>query len=328
MKTGNTLLLGQNDDGRRLDRILRKAFGDIPLSAIHMALRKGKIRVNGIIRPPEYLCKAGEIVEYFLRLAPEPPSPPSRDGFGSPAAPSLELSLILLETPDLLFLDKPAGLLVHDGDNSLEAMVRRYLSGKLDASQSFAPGPLHRLDRNTSGVIAFSRSISGARVFSEALRQGLASKTYIALLEGQAGEPELWNDLVVRDGTTRKSRVEGREELHEPTSGAKEAIAEMVPLLANDHATLALIRLLTGRTHQIRSQAAAHGHPLLGDRKYGSPSKELRYYLHAWKLSFRTRLFDELPPEIIAPLPRYFIEKAQSIFSIDEKGVYSKLRHF
>jgi 23S rRNA pseudouridine955/2504/2580 synthase len=234
----------------------------------------------------------------------------------------------LLETPDLLFLDKPAGLLVHDGDNSLEAMVRRYLSGKLDASQSFVPGPLHRLDRNTSGVIAFSRSISGARVFSEALRQGLASKTYIALLEGQAGEPELWNDLVVRDGTTRKSRVEGREKLREPTAGAKEAIAEMIPLLANDHASLAVIRLLTGRTHQIRTQAAAHGHPLLGDAKYGSPSKELSYYLHAWKLSFRTRLFNELPPEIIAPLPRNFIEKTQSIFSIDEKGVYSKLRHF
>ena len=279
METDNLLRLGQNDDGRRLDRILRIALHELPLSAIHKALRKGNIRVNGARQPPEYRCRVGDIIEYSIARGLKPVSPLSQDQGSAHTQLTLDPSLILKETEDLLFINKPAGLLVHDGERSLEAMVKRYLSSALDASLSFSPGPLHRLDRNTSGIVAFSRSIKGARVFSEALRQGNVRKLYLALLEGQLESPMSWNDMISRDPTMRKSFIGPAIDRLSSLGEAKEAAIEMNPIVSNGKLTLAAVKLKTGRTHQIRAQASTHGYPLAGDLKYGGKPAAKPYYL-------------------------------------------------
>jgi len=328
MIPGTIRILGRDDEGRRLDRVLRIILASMSLSSIHKALRKGDIRVNGARRSPDYRCQEGDTVELSRVLVSAEPREDDKEKFKMPAEGlDCQLPPILLEIPDILFLDKPAGILVHDGSASLDAMVRRYLEGKLDHSQSFVPGPLHRLDRNTSGVIAFSRSLKGAKIFSEAMRQGSVRKTYVALLEGSLESPAVWRDSLSRDETKRKSLVGPEADPSSATPG-KEALTEAFPLVSLKGVSLAALRLGTGRTHQIRAQAAAHGHALVGDLKYGGKRSSRPYWLHAWEMAFGSVLLPGLPLSISVPLPSDFLKIIQSSLSIDENEVYSLLRQF
>ena len=329
MDDGFRTVLGPDDEGRRLDRILRIALGAVPLSAIHRSLRKGSIRVNGLRKAPDYRCREGDILEGSLRFSPAPPSPPappSRLPLAEETAPlpaRLTPPLLLLETRDLIFLDKPLGMLVHDGRGSLEAIVKSHLAEKIKDSLAFSPGPLHRLDRNTSGVVTFPGSIAGARDFSAALKGGDVKKTYIALFSGLLSGPARWRDQMRRDRVSRRSYVGGQPMDSGDQIG--EARTTVVPLLFNESATLAAVSLETGRTHQIRAQAAHHGHPLLGDSKYGGRGGDYPYYLHAWRLEFGRKLFDDLPEAVTAPLPEYFLEMIKTIFAAEANTVYSTL---
>lgn len=322
-------VLGPDDEGRRLDRILRIAFKAIPLSAIHKSLRKGNIRVNGMKKSPDYRCRSGDLIEGTLYSSQVSISRLSPDETPLSAIRPLAPPLLLLETKDLLFLNKPLGMLVHDGKESLEAVVKEYLTGKIKESLAFSPGPLHRLDRNTSGIITFPRSIAGARDFSAALKSGDIEKTYLAVLTGRMSRPAQWRDTMARNRTTHKSYVnslpQGEEDFRDEIG---EAVTNVVPLLVNDSATLAAIILETGRTHQIRAQAAHHGHSLVGDTKYGGNKSNCPYYLHAWKLGFRKKFFSDLPDMISAPVPDYFQETVESIFAVEANEVYSVLRQF
>lgn len=328
MISGTSHVLGQDDEGRRLDRILRIMLESMPLSSIHKALRKGDIRINGIRQSPRYHCRAGDILE-FSRVVQFMEPPASIEGKRSEQdEPFNRHGLpILLETQDLLFLDKPVGVLVHDGSESLDAMVKHYLRGTLDASLAFVPGPLHRLDRNTTGIITFSRSLHGAKVFSEAMRQGSIRKTYMALLEGNLEAGSLWKDTISRDTAGHRSFIDLDPDSPSDIVG-KEAVTEVIPLLSGRGITLAALRLQTGRTHQIRVQAASHGYPLVGDVKYGGKRCKRPYWLHAWKLAFHVGLLPGIPGEITAPLPPHFFKKLQSSFSLAENEVYSVLRQF
>ncbi|HWR10944.1 MAG TPA: RluA family pseudouridine synthase [Rectinemataceae bacterium] len=360
MNSGIRLPLGKNDEGRRLDKILRIALENMPLSAIHKALRKGDIRVNGARQSPEYRCREGDILEFshviqvpIDVIAQSLDSSRTENQDPPPTIPMTEVPIkkfpILLEAADLLFLDKPMGTLVHDGGDSLDVAVRAYLAGKLGASLAFTPGPLHRLDRNTSGIITFSKSLDGARLFSRELRAGAIRKTYVALLEGRVDSRQIWNDRMSRVSSLRKSFINpgdsggfgalsagdpgaalpgnrGKAPACASEDEAQEAITDILPLASSGDITLAALRLLTGRTHQIRTQSAFHGHPLLGDSKYGGRRSEEAYYLHAWELSFENQLFPDVPKELFAPLPSCFIKKTRSCLSVDEKEVYSLLR--
>ena len=336
MKSAFSQLVSANDEGRRLDRLLRIIFRDIPLSALQKALRKGDIRVNGLKRRPDYRCSEGDTIEYSRCFAPaadlemKPGDTMAARDAGKRGSAGDRLSIVL-GTSDLLFIDKPAGLLVHDGSDSLDALVKLYLSDKLEASLAFTPGPLHRLDRNTSGLIVFSRSLAGATAFSSALRRGAVHKTYLAILEGRMDGEECWRDSLSRDARLRRSFVDSDHASSEKSiesAKAKEAITKIHTLATDGTMTLAAIRLLTGRTHQIRAQAAHHGHPLLGDTKYGGTRCDQPYYLHAWKLAFDEQLFPNTPRELSAPLPLYFYKKVISIFPNQEKEVYSMFRYF
>ncbi|MFZ4618656.1 MAG: RluA family pseudouridine synthase, partial [Rectinemataceae bacterium] len=216
---------------------------------------------------------------------------------------------LILATEHLAFFSKPAGMLAH-GDGSLDEMTRPWILSRAESSLSFVPGPLHRIDRNTSGLMTFPLSSRGAREFSALLAGGGLRKAYLAILSNRLEEAAIWEDALARDrhaGITGSALAICGESL-----GI--AVTRVDPLISTAEASLALIRIATGRTHQIRAQASMHGFALLGDRKYGGPTLGGGYFLHAFTLGFALPPFPDLPEEIRAPLPGNFRNMAETLF--------------
>lgn len=295
-----TLTAAADDDNRRLDRILRKALPDTPLSLIHRLLRQSRILVDGKPAAADLRIRSGQNITVPLEKNTNNTAPTV--SFVS------SVVNILFESPDFLVLNKPAGLAVH-GDDSLDTLVQAHLAPKIPPSLSFRPGPLHRLDKPTSGVIVFSASLAGARRFSALLQSRSLTKGYLALVEGVIEKEGLWEDRLIRDHERQKTfTAEGEE--------AKPARTRFKPLMVKPPYTLLQLEPDTGRTHQIRAQAAAHGHPLGCDRKYGSrQSGDL--LLHAMFLEIPIELAaaePRLPPRLEAPPPEKFKARVKEIF--------------
>ena len=306
------LTAAADDDGRRLDRILRKALRDLPLSGIHRLLRQGSVQVDGKRSDAAQRIKAGETITIsnIEKLAPAPSSSPhGENSFSKDQSEQIRQieSIILFEGAGLLALNKPRGTSVHGGGKihkaPLDEMVRSYLAPKLPSSLSFRPGPLHRLDTPSSGVLVFSTSLEGALTFSALMRERRVKKFYLALVEGIIKEPESWQDELRRDSDRKKTFLAS-------ACTGKDSITTVTPLAHNDSCTLILAEIKTGRTHQIRAQARAHGKPLRGDAKYGGSrsSENGGLLLHAWRMEFPDAVPSEnkFPRLIEAPLPPYF----------------------
>jgi len=337
------LTAGKDDHGRRLDRIIRKALPDYPLSLIHRLLRQKKILVDNKPATPNHRIKQGMVIKVYTPVNHssnqvnhivvnqknskvnkknphlQPPLPKPR--------PHSSLLPVLYQGSGIIVFNKPQGLSTH-GPNSLDSIVNAWLAeeGALPRSLSFKPGPLHRLDKPTSGAIVFSQSLEGAKLFSALLKEHKLEKTYIAIVEGRIEGEKIWRDTLEHDKDARKSFVKTDPlppnpdpSLHCSLSPSpKEALTTVKPLASNDEYSLIEARIKTGRHHQIRAQAAAHGHPLAGDIKYGAPplpgqSRGGCFFLHAWKIRF-IESPDGLPQEIIAPLPEEFQAQIETLF--------------
>jgi 23S rRNA pseudouridine955/2504/2580 synthase len=215
---------------------------------------------------------------------------------------------ILWRGSGIIVFNKPSGLASH-GKSSLEALVNGWLAGKLPPSLSFRPGPLHRLDKPTSGAIAFSETLEGARMFSRLLREQKVKKTYLAIVEGRISGEQSWRDGLARDSEAKKTFVSDG-------AGAKSALTIARPLAASGQYTLIEARIATGRTHQIRSQAAARGHPLAGDAKYGGSRFPGGVFLHAWKIEL-AECPQGFPCPLVAPIPQAFLSQIDRHFNVD-----------
>jgi 23S rRNA pseudouridine955/2504/2580 synthase len=300
---------GPNDAGKRIDRVLRSCFPEAALGVLFAALRKGDIRVGGKKVGQDYRIAEGDTisVKALPGFSPRKPEVPAAPRLPAGKPDSLQ-SLIVFEDSNFLALNKPWGILSH-GPDSLDEQVKAFLAPLLPPSLAFSPAPLHRLDRNTTGLIVFSKSIAGARDFTAALAGGKIKKIYYALLEGRFPAAQTWEDNLVRDSKNRITRIAPPD-----AKIGKAALTEVRPLAVSAFCTLCELTIRSGRTHQIRSQAALRGHPLAGDRKYGgqalagAPHKGA-YILHAARLSFP-------PLEVSAPLP----EDAQAFL----KRIFSK----
>ncbi len=289
---GRELVAGPDDAGRRLDKVLRAYLDNSTLSEIYSGLRRGRIRVNGHKAAPELRLDSGDRIFLHSSMAV------SDKGRDRPAVPEAEglreiAEMLILATEDLIFVNKPRGEL-SQGPDGLEPKIRRALSARSSSSLSFVPGPLHRLDRNTSGILTFPRSATGARAFSALIRERRIIKRYLALVDGELAESSEWRDRMIRDGKTRKSAL---------SVTGDEALAKAHPLLVYGGRSLLLVELHTGLTHQIRAQASARGFPLSGDTKYGGEPLLGGYILHALSLEFPDPPFADLPGLVIAPLP-------------------------
>jgi 23S rRNA pseudouridine1911/1915/1917 synthase len=225
---------------------------------------------------------------------------------------------VLFEDHHLIAVNKPAPLMTQSpvGVPSLEAMVKTYIKEKYAKPAGVYLGIPHRLDRPVSGVVLFCRNTKAAQRVADQFQRHTVSKVYWAIVEGavsdDAGE---WRDHLRKVADQARAEIGTAE-----TEGAKEAITHFRVLRRDADTTLLELTPNTGRMHQLRLQAAARGHPVLGDAMYGSrkpfgPPAELPrdrvIALHARRLAFE-HPFRKTPVELEALLPDYWRETVHS----------------
>lgn len=315
---------GKNDDGRRLDRILRIFLSEKSLSEIYKLIRKGLIKVNQKKTKPDAHVNQGDVISIAEFLFAENQEENNTTTALKHNAP-VNLKIVF-ENQHLLIIDKPYGRSVHGSQNnndiSLDKEVLAYWEAEnknaIEQSLSFRPGPLHRLDRNTTGLIVFSKSLEGAKWFSESIKNHTIQKKYLGISEGNLKEVENWEDKLAaaeEDEAVFFDRAKNDKLFHtvSQNDSGKTAITQARPLahgkLKDQDITLTEFAIKTGRKHQIRAQSQLHGHSLAGDKAYGGKQyKELKreYYLHAYSLSFPSDNPLELPEDIKTQLPEDF----------------------
>jgi 23S rRNA pseudouridine955/2504/2580 synthase len=308
-----TFTVSADAAGQRLDKLVRKALRDVPLSHVYKMFRTRKVRVNGARGRAEQIVQAGDAVvirgdEDRLLAKAEPQA--------RAAGPSAPTFGVLYEDDDVLAVDKPAGLAAHPGTGiegaTLVEMARGYLRVPDDLPQTeFRPSPAHRLDRETSGVVLVAKTrramVRLGEIFTEGAEVG---KTYLAVVKGkmpkEAGTIDL--PLSEHEQTSRSKAARGVK--------FQEAVTRWRVASSMKDATLLEVSIETGRTHQIRRHLEAVGHPVAGDRRYGDfPWNRAarqrwglrRMFLHAWRLSL-PHPTTGAPLRLEAPLPRELLE--------------------
>ena len=279
--------------GRRLDNTLFSLLKSVPKRHIYQIIRSGQLRINGRRAKPDNRLIQGDT----LRIPP----------IHLTADKSIKLSIalekilrqaILLEHPDVLVVDKPPGLASHGGSKVscglIEALRKIYAEPNLDL--------VHRLDKETSGCILVARKKSSLRYFHRELLRGRITRNYLALLMGN------WpNNNKIIDAPLKKITNPNQSHVVKVDKTGKRALTSFKVISRFKSATLVKVKLMTGRTHQIRVHAAYSGHPVYGDSKYGGNSyhaiqKVARLFLHA--NSVRLFLPDAMNFQVVqSPLP-------------------------
>jgi 23S rRNA pseudouridine955/2504/2580 synthase len=260
------IVVGEDGGGRRLDRYLKKYLRGAPLSFIYRIIRKD-VKVNGRRAAADRLLAAGDTVEIFLPDA-------QIEGFVPPAreAKAKRQFTVVYEDEDVLVVNKPFGLLTHGDEterkNTLANQVVSYLiESKVYnplRQRAFTPAPANRLDRNTTGLVLFGKTLAGLQGLTAAMRGDGLEKTYLTVVKGRMKGPLPLRNRMVRDREKNVTVV-----LPEGADGGLSMEMVAKPAGFGKGYTLVEAQLVTGRTHQIRAQLAEAGYPVIGDRKYG-----------------------------------------------------------
>ena len=276
--------------GQRIDNFLLAILKGIPRTHIYKLLRGGEVRVNKKRIAPAYRLALGDSVRIPPLHAVNAPTPITTV---SESLTTLIESRILLETDELLVLNKPSGMAVHGGSGV------RY--GVIEALRALRPNErslevAHRLDRETSGCLLIAKSRAMLVQLHQLLRDNEVKKTYLALVHGR------WPRRLNRvDAPLQKNELSSGERFVRVREDGKESLTTFNVRQYYQEATLVEAHPFTGRTHQIRVHAAHAGHPILQDDKYGDASanvkaRELglrRLFLHAARIQFMLPSCDE-----------------------------------
>ena len=250
------LQIAKEAAGQRLDNFLLTQLKGVPKSHVYRLLRKGEVRVNKGRARPDYRLAWGDVVRLPPVRRPEAGAPTAGD---RSAGLRLE-DHIIHEDDRVIVLDKPSGIAVHGGSGLSRGVIEALRAARPDAPYLEL---VHRLDRETSGCLLIAKRRSTLRALHELLREGRVEKRYLALVKGR------WELGQVRlDDRLRKS-VRGGERMVTVDESGKAATSIFRPVEIGAAASLLEVRIMTGRTHQIRVQAAEAGHPLAGDDRYG-----------------------------------------------------------
>lgn len=289
----NVLIVSEDDAGRRLDNFLAGRLKRMRMARVHRMIRRGEVRVNSGRKASGHRLRAGDEVRLppFLDRRPPPPAASRARWIRQ---------CVLYEDDALLVLDKPAGLAVHAGGSvSLGAVELLRAARPREGFLQLA----HRLDRATSGCLLLARKPRALNALHKAFRDNSIGKTYLSLLAGRWKRGErrvkLPLDRTRSRGSERKVRA----------GAGRAAETRFIPLEAWRDVTLVRAVPVTGRTHQIRVHAAALGHSVMGDDRYGDAGGALarhigltRLFLHASELRFLHPLTAR-PLRFRAPLP-------------------------
>jgi 23S rRNA pseudouridine955/2504/2580 synthase len=287
-------LVGEDAAAQRIDNFLLRRCKGVPKSHIYRIVRSGQVRVNGRRVEPDHRLQYGDEVRIPpLRVGPSIPSASAPPG-------SAQLD-VLFEDEALVALNKPAGMAVHGGSGvsyGVIELMRRQRPGSRFLEL------VHRLDRETSGVLLVAKQRPALVALHDLLRQGAVEKRYLALVKGSWQQPALEIRLPLHKYVTEagERRVVVRPD-------GKEARSLIEPRRRWAGFSLLEVELKTGRTHQIRVHLAHLGFPLCGDEKYGDfvlnrrlrRSGLTRMFLHAQSVAFRHPTTGK-PVELHAPL--------------------------
>ena len=283
------LAVGPDEAGRRLDAVVGGLDEVGSRAEAQRLIEAGRVLVDGRAVPKRHLLAEGESVD--VRPAAPPPA-----GIEPEDVPLT----VRYEDEHLLVVDKPAGVVVHPsaghrGGTLVHGLVARDIAGGKDPAR---PGIVHRLDRDTSGLLVVARSERAHRRLQRMMRDRLVDRRYLALVHG-AAPPALTIDRTVgRDRRVRTRMAVG-------AADGREAVTHLRRLEELGRFSLLEARLETGRTHQIRVHLESVGHPVVGDRVYGRRPERLgldRQFLHAARLAFPHPETGE-PVEVESPLP-------------------------
>jgi 23S rRNA pseudouridine1911/1915/1917 synthase len=282
--------------GERLDRVLADELGELSRSQVQRLLRAGAITIDGAPARASQRLAGGEHVAVTI-----PPAEPTD------LVPE-EIPLdIRYEDDDLVVVNKPAGMVVHPAaGHSRGTLVNAILAHCPDLpgiGGERRPGVVHRLDKDTSGLVVVAKNEPALRYLQAQFKQRQVSKQYLALVEGRFPQREALIDAPVgRDPAARKRMAVIRPGTSDRSRPAQTRVKVVAYL--GEH-TLLECQPITGRTHQIRVHPAHSGHPIVGDKVYGRRRGRLapeRHFLHAARLTF-ARPADGQSLTVEAPLP-------------------------
>jgi 23S rRNA pseudouridine1911/1915/1917 synthase len=294
------ITITENDQGRRLDLLLKFELPEYSRESVRKLLDAGHVQVNGLIEyRPNYKVKVGDVVE------PQQDLKLSRRAL-IPYKFKLD---VIYEDEDLLIVNKPAGLKVHpsrpEEHKTLINAVYHYYEQKGEVENAYGYTLINRIDQATSGLVLIAKSPKSAWHYAQQFARSLVKKYYIAVVYATWNLSEMGEWFEIRDNLTYNQR----ERKQAVALGKGDFAHTKVKFLAFDkkaNASLLLLQPITGRTHQLRIQLAERGYPIIGDSKYaGEPCERL--LLHAYHLRIQN-INEQDEVVATAPVPAIFME--------------------
>ena len=291
------VIVNENDKGKRLDIYIAENFNELSRTMIKKLIESNNVLVNDKSEKVSYKVQANDNISIDVPEAKET------------KLKAQEIPLdIIYEDSDIIVVNKPKGMVVHpangnpDGTlvNAILSICKNSLSG---IGGELRPGIVHRLDKDTSGLIIVAKNDKAHINMSEQIKERYVKKTYIALVRGNVPEEEATINMPIGRSTKDRKKMA-------VTKNGKQAITHFKVLKRYSKYTLLEIKIETGRTHQIRVHMAEIGYPVVGDAVYSNGKNEFGIegqMLHAYKLEFMHPITNK-HMELTAPLPQYFEE--------------------
>lgn len=277
------LIIDELTDNKRIDTYLAEYMQDFSRSKIQVEIKKGNVLINSKSVKPSYQLREGDEVEFettnsAIKIEPE----------------NIPLNIIW-EDENMLVVNKPSGMLTHPttietSGTLVNALLHKYGENLSDINGEFRRGILHRLDRNTSGLLMVAKNNKAQEYLVEKMKQGEITKKYLAVVKGVIEEDEFTINKPIGRNPNQPHKMAVVE-------GGKESISVVRVLERFKDATLIEVHLITGRTHQIRVHLSSIGHPVYNDTLYGFGKMKIKteeQVLQSYKLSFPQPFEDKI----------------------------------